>query len=295
MQETEYETWEIEDYVVEAARQPFTSNRHVYRGRDQRGECDVIVKCLRHSANRDESERFSREYFHAKDLQTLVPNRFAEIFDTVEMTFNDSLQQGPYKHALVLPYYQGGTLAEYTESPDKRLGIEDILRLTEQIAHAMHNAYGLHPRSDPGSTPRRFIHRDLKPSNIFLEEEITHEGVTRISNVRIGDFGSAKFQDGEASRTTEVLFVTEGYAAPELSSGVSMGDNRSDVYSIGKTILALLQIPPTDTVHSVREWVTGAIDMADTGRVTKRDLINVICKAIDAEPQYRYKDCGQLA
>ena len=75
------------------------------------------------------------------------------------------------------------------------------------------------------------LHRDLKPSNCFLDEH---------SRAKIGDFGLSKTLELDAQLTTEGSFMgTPSYASPEQVRGASV-DARSDLYSLGATLYALL-------------------------------------------------------
>lgn len=69
------------------------------------------------------------------------------------------------------------------------------------------------------------IYRDLKPSNVM----ITNEGY-----VRLTDFGIAA-KKGEPDRH-DSFYVTKEYAPPELLAGET-GDERSDIYELGATLL----------------------------------------------------------
>ncbi len=71
------------------------------------------------------------------------------------------------------------------------------------------------------------IYRDLKPSNIM----ITKEGY-----IRLVDFGIAAFKDEK--NNGNLFYATKEYAPPELLEG-ECGDERSDIYELGATLLAI--------------------------------------------------------
>lgn len=75
------------------------------------------------------------------------------------------------------------------------------------------------------------LHRDLKPSNCFLDSD---------GHARIGDFGISKALAADAGLTSTGAFLgTPAYASPEQVRGREV-DHRSDYYSLGATLFALL-------------------------------------------------------
>ncbi len=78
----------------------------------------------------------------------------------------------------------------------------------------------------------RLVHRDLKPSNIF----ITGEG-----SAKLGDLGLARSEDGADRMTmTGHLVGTPAFMSPEQAGGEGTLDIRSDIYSLGATLFALV-------------------------------------------------------
>jgi formylglycine-generating enzyme required for sulfatase activity len=80
------------------------------------------------------------------------------------------------------------------------------------------------------------IHRDVKPANVKITLE---------ARVFLVDFGLAKLYDPQQKTTIGARGVTPGYAPPE-QYGHGRTDSRTDVYSVGATLYALLtgQQPP---------------------------------------------------
>jgi len=74
------------------------------------------------------------------------------------------------------------------------------------------------------------VHRDLKPANVLADWSS--------STLKIVDFGLARGQDAEATRTGLVL-GTPGYMAPEQLAG-AIPDARSDFYALGVLVFQLL-------------------------------------------------------
>lgn len=115
---------------------------------------------------------------------------------------------------LVTSFVAGGSMADRLRrsgamSPDRVAAMGRALAITLEQAHRA-----------------GVLHRDIKPSNVLLGSD---------DSVVLSDFGAAGFVDTATASAT--MAVTLLYAAPEVLEGAS-ADERSDVYSLGLTLLA---------------------------------------------------------
>jgi len=120
----------------------------------------------------------------------------------------------------VMPYVSGESLRDRLER-DKQLPLEEVLRITREVAEALGHAHG-----------HGVVHRDIKPENILLEG--TH--------ALVADFGIARAvaaAGGEKLTSTGVTLGTPGYMSPEQVVGGAV-DSRSDIYALGCVLYEML-------------------------------------------------------
>jgi eukaryotic-like serine/threonine-protein kinase len=180
--------------------------------------------------------------------------------------------EGTVFHYLVLEYLAGGDMQQLLRS--RKLSCSEAVSHIEQVCSGLGHAHGC-----------GIIHRDIKPQNLLLSAD----HVTKIA-----DFGVAR----DSSIDSPITRVgTNAYAPPEhspLGTG-SNGDTRltpaSDIYSLGKTIYAMLagesprrfantQITELPESIGGEEWADG--------------LLAVLKRATEIKPAARYQTVAEL-
>ncbi|MCY2960807.1 MAG: SUMF1/EgtB/PvdO family nonheme iron enzyme [Planctomycetota bacterium] len=162
-------------------------------------------------------------------------------------------------------------------------GLEDVLRLVERAARAMHVAH------EAG-----LVHRDIKPANIM----VTPEG-----HPVLLDFGLARDLESEGAGLTQSgqILGTPAYLAPEQIVALrGKVDRRTDVYALGVTLFECL------TQH--RPFEAGSWDqlfheiLNGAPRNPRKwnpriplDLCTVVEVAMDRDPTRRYPTAEALA
>jgi hypothetical protein len=230
----------------------------VHAARDRTVGQDVALKLLVPSpvAANQARERMRREV-HA--VRGLVHPNIVAVYDFVE--------DGPYG-AVVMELVDGDDL-------DKRIrrsgpmSADAITRIGTEIASALALAHR-----------HGVLHRDVKPQNILLE---------RSGRARLADFGSARME-GDATITRTGAFVgTLAYMAPETVAG-QRGDARSDVFSLGMTLLhaAAGRLPDRPSPHlPLPASPTGYSPLA-LGADLPPWLAHVIARATSGDPADRF-------
>lgn len=141
------------------------------------------------------------------------------------------------------------------------------------------------------------IHRDVKPGNIFLTEPRSNE-----VQVRVVDFGIAKLADdddtlGQLTQDGRVPH-SPAYASPEQLRGLSNLTPASDVFSLGAVGYQLMTGERPFTEEDRNRMQLG---MAVEPRAARElnpaipgSIEAVILRALNTDPQRRYKDADEL-
>lgn len=169
---------------------------------------------------------------------------------------------------VVMDFVEGVSLKCMRERAGGALPQKDVIEWGIQLCDVLGYLHGLTPP---------VVYRDMKPGNVMLREDGT---------VKLVDFGTARrFKVGAAGDTT--VLGTRGYAAPEQLAGDLQTDARSDVYSLGVTLHALVTgLSPSSQAYPrpIRE-VDPSLD---------EGLEIVLERATRANPDERYQTCEQM-
>jgi len=192
----------------------------VYRGRDDRLAIDVAVKVLPfHVADTNPGlvERFVREARMAARVDH--PN-LVRVYTVGE-------EQGI--HYIVTELVEG-------ESAQARLDREGALSEDEALRICIGAGEALAAAHAEG-----IVHRDVKPANILLR--------AKDGRVKLADLGLAKtLQEGPSLSTgltaSGQVMGTPAYMSPEQAADASKVDHRTDIYSLGATLYALVTAHP---------------------------------------------------
>jgi eukaryotic-like serine/threonine-protein kinase len=128
----------------------------------------------------------------------------------------------------VMPYVEGESLYQRLER-DRRLPLDDALRIARDVADALGYAHG-----------RGVLHRDVKPENILLAGD----------RAVVADFGLARAigaADYRKLTETGVVLGTVYYMSPEQLGGRRDLDQRADIYSLGCILYEMLTGEPPYT------------------------------------------------
>ncbi|HJV22196.1 MAG TPA: serine/threonine-protein kinase [Holophagaceae bacterium] len=193
---------------------------------------------------------------------------------------------------------------ETLDAAARELSWKAKAELMARVAEAVHAAH-----------LQGLVHRDLKPANILVE---TGPGGERRPFVL--DFGLARGAVPSGSSLAQLPAGTLAYMAPEQASGTASVDARSDIYSLGATLYALLAGgPPFAEAGSARASEVPA-EASDSARLPEaqfalfravleeeprplrrrvkglpRDLETITATCLQKDPRLRYASAQALA
>jgi serine/threonine protein kinase len=175
----------------------------------------VALKILHKQLAEDPSlcERFKREGYFANSIGH--PGIVRAIDD-------DVTEDGcPF---LVMELLEGETLEERRRRKGGRLPASWVLPIADSLLEILAAAH-----------EREVVHRDLKPDNVF---------VTKGGDVKVLDFGVARWNDGQTSSdmtAVGMVLGTPAYMPPEQALGRREDvDAQSDIWAVGATLFVVL-------------------------------------------------------
>ena len=182
---------------------------------------------------------------------------------------------------IAMQFLRGRSLGQ--EAPS--LSLEQKVVIMRDVADALQAAHRI-----------GIIHRDLKPANIIVER--TESGGVHAFVV---DFGLARDVEEGGLTMTGSLAGTPAFMSPEQARGDRQGvDRRSDVYSLGATLYAILAGRPPFEAESTFDILTRVVQeepepLASLVPGLPPDVGTIVMKCLEKDPAMRYPSARELA
>lgn len=247
----------------------------VFKATDFKTDKTVALKVLfpEFAQDDDDMRRFVRA------MKTMLPHRHPNL-----IAIQSAGKTGPYCF-VSMEFIEGESLTQVIQ----RIGIAGMLdwnyslRVAYQIGRALEYAHG-----------KKIIHRNITPQNIVVQ------AADKVA--KLGDLMLAKAKEGglaqQITKPGELLGDVR-YMSPERSSGATSLDERSEIYSLGATVYALLTGRPpcvgdtlVDTIKKIRTEVPARPKKFQMGIPDPFD--GTVMKMLAKRPEDRYPSASEL-
>ena len=189
---------------------------------------------------------------------------------------------------MAMEYVRGTTLRELIDAAaqnGERLHPDLCRQIAEMICEGASYAHNL---ADASGRPLNLVHRDLNPHNVL---------VSGAGDVKIIDFGIAKSEMSTIRTEAGMIKGKFAYMSPEQSMAKGF-DKRSDIFSIGITLLEMLTgINPFQrnnvvlTLEAVQELRPRAPSELDPSYAP---FDAIVAKALAKDRDRRYSDGSEM-
>lgn len=222
----------------------------------------------------------------AKDTakNPVLLQRFKQEFDAARLIDHPNVVKALEYHAQPHPYI----VMEYVdgESVGQRLQRQgafeerEAIRLIAQVCEGLQRAH-----------KQGLVHRDVKPDNILI---------TRDGHAKLTDLGLVKDVEADLNLTrTGRGLGTPHYMAPEQFRNAKNVDVRSDIYSLGATLYAMVTgVVPFENTNPLDCWMRKIRNEFPSPRELNPKISErvdwAIRRAMSAEPERRPASCREF-
>ncbi len=247
----------------------------VFKATDTRDQRTVALKVLRpeFSRNEDEMQRFVR------GMKTMMPLRHPNL---IELYGAGKVGATCW---MAMEYIDGESLTQVIQ----RIGVAGMLDWQNALRVAVHIGRAL-----DFAHQQQIIHRNVAPANILIRHE------DKVA--KLGDLMLAKALEGtlaeQITRPGEIVGDVQ-YMSPERTRGTSDIDGRSDIYSLGATVYALLTGRPpcvggtlVETITKIRQTAPEKPRKYQMGIPSQFE--DVVLKMLEKRPEDRYQTAQAL-
>jgi serine/threonine protein kinase len=173
---------------------------------------------------------------------------------------------------MVMEYVEGVTLKEYLEKKGGRISFEEAKGIMMPVMDALREVH-----------QAGMLHRDISPDNIYI---------TTSAQVKILDFGAARYFAGEQSKSLSVI-LKPGYAPEEQYRSKGQQGPWTDVYSTAATLYRALtgETPPEALDRMAEDTLTPPSRL---GGIIPPLAEQALLKALAVNASQRFQTMGEF-
>lgn len=247
----------------------------VYKAFDALNRIEVAIKIFQNSLNLTDSDALEIWRREAEQAVNIHDANVVQSFEFRKGVFPDESE----KYYLVMELADGGNLSgiiNKQKSEGKYFSDSDLIGMFHEILNGVKAVHKV------------ALHRDLKPENILIVND----------NLKVSDFGLAKYVDESTRTRTFKGAGTPRYMAPE-SWTRGQASKATDIYSLGIVFfqLATLDLPfsSADEYEMENMHRFGQIPSAKSKNDALSNRIDgIIRKMMQKSPSDRYPDVDTL-
>ena len=172
----------------------------------------------------------------------------------------------------VMDYIEGISFKTYIEGRGGKVSVEEALNVMIPVLRALTAVHA-----------EGFIHRDVTPDNIYI---------TKDGQVKLLDFGSARYSIGDKSKSLDVILKV-GYAPKEQYIRRSRQGPYTDVYSCAACFYAAITgfLPPESLERLDSDTL---VPISQTGIEIPEYLDKAILKGLAVQPEDRFQSAAEF-
>ena len=172
----------------------------------------------------------------------------------------------------VMDYIEGISFKTYIANQGGKVSVEEALDVMIPVLRALTAVHA-----------EGFIHRDVTPDNIYI---------TKDGNVKLLDFGSARYSIGDKSKSLDVILKV-GYAPKEQYIRRGRQGPYTDVYSCAACLYAAITgyLPPESLERLDQDTL---VPPSQAGVEIPLYLERAILKGLAVQPEDRFQTAGEF-
>lgn len=172
----------------------------------------------------------------------------------------------------VMDYIEGVSFKNYIANNGGRVSVEETLNVMIPVLRALTAVHA-----------EGFIHRDVTPDNIYISKD---------GNVKLLDFGSARYSIGDKSKSLDVILKV-GYAPKEQYIRRGRQGPYTDVYSCAACFYAALTgvLPPESLERLDQDEL---VPVSQAGIDIPDWLDRAILKGLAVQPEDRFQSAAEF-
>ena len=172
----------------------------------------------------------------------------------------------------VMDYIEGISFKNYIANAGGKVSVDEVLNVMIPVLRALTAVHA-----------EGFIHRDVTPDNIYISKD---------GNVKLLDFGSARYSIGDKSKSLDVILKV-GYAPKEQYTRRGRQGPYTDVYSCAACFYAALTgVLPPESLERLEEDTL--VPVSQAGIDIPDWLDRAILKGLAVQPEDRFQSAAEF-